>query len=367
MCFVTCITQSADGCVWFGLKGGGIARYDQYGQAAVWKRYTTTDGIPYDIVLSVASDYSTPGVIWCATNAGVGEFTPNTYGGGTWTTHTTSSPGCTLPSNDVRAVALNINDYPDCSVWFGTSNPAAAACVGSRGWQPWVLLPSPSDLPINAIAFDAQNTAWFAKSQGVSSYNTKTSEWRHYTNTNTNDGLPRGTINAVTMDLKSSTQTRWFGTNGGLVRLKDTVWTTFTRLNTPLPSDTVTALTFDRNHNLWIGTFNGVAVYNETGTQLVAVHDLQLHLPPMRYALLTNYPNPFNPSTIISYQLPKQSHVTLKIFDVLGREIATLANREQPAGYKSVTWNAANNPSGIYFYRLQTKELTQTRKLLLLR
>ena len=88
---------------------------------------------------------------------------------------------------------------------------------------------------------------------------------------------------------------------------------------------------------------------------------------PKTYALGQSYPNPFNPTTTISYQLPKQTHVTLKVFDLLGREVASLVNGEQPAGYKSVTWNAANVPSGIYFYRMQTKEFTQSRKLLLLK
>ena len=88
---------------------------------------------------------------------------------------------------------------------------------------------------------------------------------------------------------------------------------------------------------------------------------------PKEYQLDQNYPNPFNPSTLISYQLPKQSYVTLRIFDVLGREIALLVNGEQTAGYKSVTWNAANVSSGLYFYRLTAGTFTETKKLLLLR
>jgi photosystem II stability/assembly factor-like uncharacterized protein len=97
--------------------------------------------------------------------------------------------------------------------------------------------------------------------------------------------------------------------------------------------------------------------------------DAPLHDQPMpaSFSLGQNFPNPFNPTTTITYQLPKQSQVKLTIFDVLGREIATLVDGEQTPGYKSVTWNAGNVPSGIYFYRLQTKEFTQTRKLLLLK
>jgi len=88
---------------------------------------------------------------------------------------------------------------------------------------------------------------------------------------------------------------------------------------------------------------------------------------PEEYALYQAYPNPFNPSTTISYQLPMQSQVTLKIFDVLGREVATLVNGVEEPGYKSVNFDASGLPSGIYYYRLQAGNYVETKKLLLLR
>ncbi len=83
--------------------------------------------------------------------------------------------------------------------------------------------------------------------------------------------------------------------------------------------------------------------------------------------LQQNYPNPFNPSTTISFSLPSQSFVSLRIFDLLGREVATIVSEEMSAGNYSKRWNAANISSGIYFYRLQAGTLTETKKLLLLR
>ena len=88
---------------------------------------------------------------------------------------------------------------------------------------------------------------------------------------------------------------------------------------------------------------------------------------PESYELRQNYPNPFNPTTAISYQLIASSFVTLQVFDVLGREVATLASGQQDAGYHLVQWNASNAPSGIYFYRLQAGDFVKTGKMTLLR
>ena len=88
---------------------------------------------------------------------------------------------------------------------------------------------------------------------------------------------------------------------------------------------------------------------------------------PKRFDLCQNYPNPFNPSTTISFYLPSKSFVTLKVFDIMGREIATLINGELSAGDHIQQWIATNISSGIYFYRLHAGSFTQTKKLVLLR
>ena len=88
---------------------------------------------------------------------------------------------------------------------------------------------------------------------------------------------------------------------------------------------------------------------------------------PESYFLKQNYPNPFNPSTKISYSIPELSFVTLKVFDVLGNEIATLVNEEKPVGNYSVEFIAGDLPSGTYFYRLTTNNFSETKKMILLR
>lgn len=106
--------------------------------------------------------------------------------------------------------------------------------------------------------------------------------------------------------------------------------------------------------------------FNVTG-----INDNNLSLPN-HFSLSQNYPNPFNPETTISYtigtvQLSALSFVTLKLFDVLGREVSTLVNEEKPAGTYKVKFNAKYLTSGIYFYRLSTNGFVQTKKMILLR
>ncbi|MBU1679888.1 MAG: T9SS type A sorting domain-containing protein [Bacteroidetes bacterium] len=88
---------------------------------------------------------------------------------------------------------------------------------------------------------------------------------------------------------------------------------------------------------------------------------------PSQAILNQNYPNPFNPVTTISFSLPLRSFISLKVFDVLSNEIATLMDEEKEAGYHSVDFNASDLPSGVYFYRLETADFVQARKLLLVK
>jgi hypothetical protein len=93
---------------------------------------------------------------------------------------------------------------------------------------------------------------------------------------------------------------------------------------------------------------------------------------PEKFALYQNYPNPFNPFTVIKYDVPKNvkrqtSNVKLIVFDVTGKEIATLINGEREPGTYEVTFDARNLPSGVYFYKITAGEFTDTKKLVLIK
>lgn len=117
------------------------------------------------------------------------------------------------------------------------------------------------------------------------------------------------------------------------------------------------------NHNH--ADLSGGAVLSQSGVPLCVDAD-KLNL--LRDQVLQqNYPNPFNPSTIITYQVSQSSTVTLRIYDILGKEVAELVNQQKPAGRYQVRWNADYLSGGIYFYRLTTGLFSFSRKMLLLK
>jgi len=88
---------------------------------------------------------------------------------------------------------------------------------------------------------------------------------------------------------------------------------------------------------------------------------------PTKFELSQNYPNPFNPSTTISFSIPQKSDVSVKIFDILGNEIATLVNETKEAGRYNVSFNASKYSSGVYFYTIKAGSLYETKKMTLLK
>ena len=96
---------------------------------------------------------------------------------------------------------------------------------------------------------------------------------------------------------------------------------------------------------------------------VTAVNDMN-NIAPILYSLNQNYPNPFNPSTAITFAMPASGQVSLKVYDILGCEVATLVNGMQEAGTHTAYFNANTMASGIYFYKLSAGNFNQVRKML---
>ena len=88
---------------------------------------------------------------------------------------------------------------------------------------------------------------------------------------------------------------------------------------------------------------------------------------PTVYSLSQNYPNPFNPSTEIKFAIPEAGNVTLVVYDALGNQITSLVNDYLSAGNYTATWNAKSYASGVYYYRIETNEFVQSKKMILLK
>jgi hypothetical protein len=100
----------------------------------------------------------------------------------------------------------------------------------------------------------------------------------------------------------------------------------------------------------------------ETGIVAGVHRDEEL---PLEFGLEQNYPNPFNPTTTFEFRVSSFEHVSLKVLDVLGREVATLVNEIRPAGLYTIRWDASSHPSGVYFYRLRAGGFAETKKMVL--
>ena len=163
-----------------------------------------------------------------------------------------------------------------------------------------------------------------------------------------------------------NTSTAWvLGDNGTIYRTTDG-GSTWTRQLTNTNYNQLNAVQFVDANNGWAVGDNGTILRTTSGGTVTSVWENRSHEIPRDFLLYQNYPNPFNPSTTIYYQLPQAAHITLKVYNTLGAEVATLVSEFQNAGFYQVRWNA-KAPSGIYFYRLQAGSYVQTRKLILLR
>jgi hypothetical protein len=154
---------------------------------------------------------------------------------------------------------------------------------------------------------------------------------------------------------------------GGIVHSSDGGNTWNTQRSDTAHYPALNSLFFRDKNNGW-AVGNSIILHTTNGG--VAFVDSR-ELQPSRFTLSQNFPNPFNPATAINYQLPMDGFVTLKVYDILGREITTLVNDKGSSGTHRVTWNASSFPSGVYFYRVSSistnGRFENTKQMMLIR
>jgi photosystem II stability/assembly factor-like uncharacterized protein len=126
------------------------------------------------------------------------------------------------------------------------------------------------------------------------------------------------------------------------------------------------SICFVDEQNGWISGDNG-SILATTNGGATFIEEYKFNNIPTDYYLSNNYPNPFNPTTTINYHIPELNFVTIKVYDVLGNEVATLINEEKPSGNYEIEFNATGLPSGVYFYRLQAGSYVETKKMVLMK
>jgi ligand-binding sensor domain-containing protein len=337
--------------IWLASYYGGLIQYNQNN----WILFDSTNSdIPKISLNSIVSD--SEGNIWIGTDEGLLKYDKSN-----WYLYTTSNSE--LPSNQIFALELQNN-----ILWIGTQNGLAK--FDGSSWS--VYNTNNSGLPYNfvySIAFE-NNFVWIGTAVGgLAKYDNNNNNWTVFNKSNS--GLPHNKVKSITVDSKGR---KWIGTWGGLAMFDNLNWTVFNDTNSPLDNKTIETVLIDSYDNVWIGS-NSITLYcyNENG--IVSV-DNKIKPFLNKYLLSQNYPNPFNPTTMIDYTIPnvetlhatsQMQNVTLKVFDILGREVATLVNEQKKSGNYQVQFDASNLSSGLYLYKIQAGSFSQVRKMIFLK
>ena len=271
-------------------------------------------------------------------------------GGNTWTP-IPNAPGANENEFGYRNGVIWISESTG---WIGT-NGSRAYCIQDGGMV-WTEVQIPSLSDVRTLAFNKTGIGMAVSWSGeLARTNDAGESWEEIASP----------FNGNTSYIVSQADVFWLMIDNLIFISTDN------GLNWELETSTNTSLNhLDLITNEY-GTY-GLAV-GENGHILKYVNDRivtkvnESIVIPEEYILNQNYPNPFNPNTIITYSIMAQSHVVIKVFDIVGRDITTLVNKEQTAGKYRIEFSGKELSSGIYFYQIQTKDFVQTNKMMLLK
>jgi|GEM_PF-5031973 len=256
----------------------------------------------------------------------------------------------------ILSLDIDENDEVYAGSYYGT---VFFTTENAKNWQ--AKSNGLSGLPV--ISVNKSNNLYASTIYSVHKYNEITQYWD-----NIGGGLPPSIILSKMIVVDN---TIYVSSRGNGIYYTSDEGKNWKAFNTGLENINITAIVNDSTGYLYVASMQGIY---RTNDRIVSVKDeTNSNNLPDDYILEQNYPNPFNPSTKIKYSIPRSTEfysvpqTTLKVYDLLGNEIATLVNEAQKAGNYEVNFVAKNLSSGIYFYRLQSGSFSQTQKLLLLK
>jgi len=379
---VRAIAEDGAGILWFGTDGGGVAAYD--GES--YTVYTTDDGLPANEVRAIAED--TNGVLWLGTPRGVATFDGKTvtaveqkdlvdaniasitvdvdntvwiatygkglfaYDGKDWSTYTEKDG---LISDFVQSV------YPvgDGSYWIGGFGGVMMLDDGVI-----TNLTAGSGLEgkaVFAITEDKDGNLWFGTNTGPYAYDGVS--WKKHEAYAQYDILHERSVYTISVDGDGAV---WMGTTTGVWKYDGEYWTSYTGRTTDFKVTTYNrAILTDSTGKNWIGNRDGALSTAATGSGGAAK---PAQPAPEQVILTGNYPNPFNPSTTITFTLPATGHTTLDVYSMTGQKIRTLVADTLPAGNHEILWDGADEnslavSSGVYFARLRYGDVRLNHKM----
>lgn len=326
---------------------GGYNLLIKYDGTTITNYTTFNSGIPGSFILAISIDSLNNK--WLGSEDGLIKFD----GTNSELFNTLNS---VLPNNWVDVLETDLEGV----LWIGTED----GLVKYDGAD-WTLFnTSNSSLPDNdilTIFVDRSNNKWIGtRDGGLAKYDNST--WTIYNSSNSL--ITSNSVNAIDIDDNDDL---WLGTGNGLVKFDGNNWINYNRANSQLPSDGISSLAIDKNNFKWFNGSAGVTVFR--GDSVFTPSDIieAQEILSQSFSLSQNYPNPFNPSTTIGFYVSEFTSVTLKLYDVLGQLVKTLLDKNLYPGKYEVNFNANEFSSGIYFYRIDTKSFSQTKKMLLIK
>ncbi len=324
-----------DSTIYIGSYGGVVESTNN------GSKWTVSKGFFYQVNSIVIS----PSQIYAGTN-----------GGGVYVS---TDNGATFNQTNSGLTDLDITTLAFIGQSFLAGTDTAGVFISTDDGTDWTAakVGIPGDSHIFAFSVDSSDV-FAATDRGILVSTDEGKSWVAQS-----QGLPPVPIQAIA----SSNKNLYAGTDGDGVYFSANYGATWNAANAGLPAGTIINCLSVVDSSLFAGTPDFGVWFRPLSQLVTDVRNTDNGTVVNRFDLNQNYPNPFNPSTVINYELPASSHVTLKIYDVLGRVIATLVNGQEPAGSHSVTMNGSGLPSGVYFYHMQAGTYSATKKLLLLK